>query len=171
MYIWCQFFETNGYKREDLKLINFVWKYLHAFILVDIATINGNKISHQSIEGIKSNRLREDIKWPRTPPALPAKFLWLQKEALTKCFLISYSANPNNRTLQYTYQLGPWTFQIQWKWWKFQLENRLYKQTSNDREVFTQYRGQRAFKHNSTIQDVPLNLSPISVSERGFGQV
>ena len=39
-------FETNGYKREDLKLLNFVWKYLRAFTLADIATIDGKKISH-----------------------------------------------------------------------------------------------------------------------------
>ena len=68
-------FETNGYKREDLKLLNFVQKYLPAFTLEDIATVDGKEISHQSIEGIKSNFLCEDVKWPRTPPALPAKFL------------------------------------------------------------------------------------------------
>ena len=37
--------------------------------------------------------------------------------------------------------------------------------------MFTQYLGQRAFANNSMIQDVLLNLSPISVSERSFGQV
>ena len=68
-------FETNGYKGESLKIINFVWKYLHAFTLADIATIKGNKISQQSIEDIKSNRLRKDVKWPRTPPDLPENFL------------------------------------------------------------------------------------------------
>ena len=161
-------FETNGYKSEDLKILNFVRKYLRAFTLADIATINGNKISHQSIEGIKSNRLLEDVKWPRNPPALSVKFLWLWKEALTKYFLTSYSTNPNNRTLQYTFQLGPWTSQIQWKWWKCQLDNWLYKQTSNEWEVFTQFSGQCAYAHNSIIQDSPLNLSPISVSERDF---
>ena len=105
-------FETNGYKREELKALNFVWKYLHAFTLADIATIDGKKISQQSMEGIDSNRLREDIKWPRIPPALPSKFLRLWKAALTKCFLTSYSTISNNRVLQYTYQLGPWTSQI-----------------------------------------------------------
>ena len=164
-------FESNEYKGEDLKLLNFVWKYLRSFTLADIVTIDGNKISHQSIEGIKSNRLHEDVKWSRTPQALPAKFLRLWKEALTKCFLTSYSTNLNNCNLQYTFQLGPWKTQIQWKWWKLQSNNRLYKQMSNEWEVFTQYLGQHSFTHNSTIQDVPLNLSPISVSERGFGQV
>ena len=164
-------FETNGYKREELKSLNVVQKYLCAFTLTDIATIDGKKISHQSIEGIDSNRLHEDIKWPRTPPALPAKFLRLWKAALTKCFLTSYSAIPNNRALQYTYQLGPWTSQIQWKWWKCQTENRLFKQTSNEWEVFTQYHGQRAFAPNPTIQDIPSNLSPISVLEGVYGQV
>ena len=124
-------FETNRYKREDLKLLNFVQKYLRMFILADIAMFNGKKISDQSIEGIKSNCLHEDVKWPRTPLALPEKFLQLWKEALTKCFLTSYSTNKNNCTLQYTSQLGPWTTQIQWKWWKCQCNNWLYKQSSN----------------------------------------
>ena len=68
-------FETNGYKGEDSKLLDFVQKYLRAFTLADIATINENKISHQSIEGIKSNCLHEEFKWPRTPQALPENFL------------------------------------------------------------------------------------------------
>ena len=68
-------FETNGYKREDLKLLNFVRKYLCAFNLADIVTVDGKKISHKSIEGIKSNYMREDGKWPRTPPVLSVKFL------------------------------------------------------------------------------------------------
>ena len=128
-------------------------------------------ISHQPIEGIKSNCIREDVKWPRTPPALPAKFLWLCKDALTKCFLTSYSTNANNCILQYASQLGPWTTQIQRKWWKCQYNNQLYKQSSNKWEVFTQYPGQRSFAHSSTTQDDPLNLSPISVSKKGGGWV
>ena len=39
-------FEINVYKREDLKLLNFVQKYLLEFTLADIATIDGKKISH-----------------------------------------------------------------------------------------------------------------------------
>ena len=48
-------FEENGYKKEDLKLLNFVQKYLRAFTLADFATVDGKNISHQLMEGIKSN--------------------------------------------------------------------------------------------------------------------
>ena len=109
-------FEENGYIQEDLKLINFVQKHLCAFPLADIATFNNKKISHQSIEGIKSNCLREDVKCPRVPPVPSTKFLSLWKNALTNCFLTNYSTNTNNHTLQYTSKLGHWRAQIQWKW-------------------------------------------------------
>ena len=38
-------FEDNGYNREDLKLLNFVRKYLCALSLADIATVNRKKRS------------------------------------------------------------------------------------------------------------------------------
>ena len=64
-------FEENGYKKEDFKLLNYGQKYLCAFTLADITTVKGKKIYYQSMEGIKSNCLREDVKWPRVPPNFP----------------------------------------------------------------------------------------------------
>ena len=51
------------------------------------------------------------------------------------------------------------------------MENRLFKGTSNEWEVFSQHHGQRAFASNPTIHDIPSNLSPISVLEGVYGRV
>ena len=42
-------------KKEDLKLLNFVCKYLHAFTLADIATVKDKNISHHQWGVLKAS--------------------------------------------------------------------------------------------------------------------
>ena len=64
-----QSFVNNGFKNADLKALIFVRKFIQAVTLADITTIDGNYISHQSIEAVESKglRLRKDLGWPKVP--------------------------------------------------------------------------------------------------------
>ena len=54
-------FVDGGFRNADLKALNFVWKYLQAVNLSDIATADGRRISHHSYEGLEGNGLRKDL--------------------------------------------------------------------------------------------------------------
>ena len=82
-------FVAGGYQNVDLKLLNFVWKFIQAVILAEIAIADGSRISYQSYEGIESNGLRKDLTWPKVPTKeqMPTAFITLWKSALNKCFI------------------------------------------------------------------------------------
>ena len=73
---------TNLFSNKDLALINKCRIYLKAFLLSDIVTGDGNRISHNAWNGIPSN-VRAKIQWPNMSPPSPSMWkLW--KEALHK---------------------------------------------------------------------------------------
>ena len=55
------YFAYIGFRKEELKRLNFVQKSLCVFTLSDTVTVEGNKISDQ-VKGIESNCLSEDTK-------------------------------------------------------------------------------------------------------------
>ena len=89
VYLMESFVEA-GYRNSDLKSLNFVWKYLQAVTLADIASSDGKSISFDSYEVQEGNGLRKDLVWPKTPTReqMPRKFITLWKAALNKCFII-----------------------------------------------------------------------------------
>lgn len=56
-----QLFVDKGYKSLDIKCFNFVWKHIQAVTLAGIATVDGNRISHQFFEGQAGNGLRVNV--------------------------------------------------------------------------------------------------------------
>ena len=74
-----EFFVKGGYRNSDLKSLNFVWKYLQAVTLADIATADGRRVSHHSYEGLESNGLGKDLVWPKVPTRdqMPQSFIIL----------------------------------------------------------------------------------------------
>ena len=83
-------FVKGGFRNADLKVLNYVRKFLKAITLADITTADGSRISFQSFHIIKGNGLRLGIKdWAKTPSKdeMPASFTTLWQSALTKCFI------------------------------------------------------------------------------------
>ena len=83
-------FVNGGFRNANFKALNFVWKYLQAVTLSDIATANGRHISHYSYEGLEGNGLRKDLVWPKVPTKdqIPQSFTTLLKSVLNK-FIVS----------------------------------------------------------------------------------
>ena len=55
-------FVKGGFWNADLKVLNYVRKFLKAITLVDIATVDGSKISFQLFNIIEGNGLQLGIK-------------------------------------------------------------------------------------------------------------
>ena len=67
---------SRTYKYLDLKTLNYVRKFLKAYSLADITTIDGKNISHLAYTVEKSNNLR-NLTWPRNPVMMwSMKTLW-----------------------------------------------------------------------------------------------
>ena len=86
-------FVKGGFRSADLKALNFVWKFLHAVTLSDIATADGRRIAHHSYKGLEGNGLRKDLVWPKVPTKdqMPKSFITLWISALNKCFIDQFS--------------------------------------------------------------------------------
>ena len=54
-------FVNNSFKNTDLKVFNFVQKFIQAATLADITTIDGNCISQRSFETVEINSLRKEL--------------------------------------------------------------------------------------------------------------
>ena len=65
-----QLFVDSGFRGADLKSLNFTRKKLEAITLVDIATVDGCRITQQAFEAIASNGLRGETNWPKAMPGL-----------------------------------------------------------------------------------------------------
>ena len=76
---------SSAYKYLELKTLNHVRKFLKAYSLADITTIDDKNISHLAYTVDESNNLRR-VTWPRTPEMTPSmRTLW--QSAKRKCFL------------------------------------------------------------------------------------
>ena len=112
-------FVNEGFRNNDLKVLNYVRKFLKAITLADISTADGSRISFQSFNIIKGNGLRLDIKeWPKTPSKdeMPASFTTLWQSALTKCF-INFNSHQARRISEGK-RLGAWLDQNVGRKWK-----------------------------------------------------
>ena len=89
-----QAFVDAGFRGADLKCLNFVWKYIEAIFLADIASIDGHRISHQAFEALASNGLCNGTLWPKAVPDLPAAFIALWEMAITNTFINFNSGIP-----------------------------------------------------------------------------
>ena len=78
----------------DLKSLNFARKYIEAISLADIASIDGQRISHQAFEALARYGLHNDTNWPKAVPVLPVAFIALWMKAITKTFINFISGIP-----------------------------------------------------------------------------
>ena len=53
---------------NNLFILNIIRMFLKAVTVSDIATSDGKSISYNAWNLIESNKLREDLDWPRHPP-------------------------------------------------------------------------------------------------------
>ena len=129
-------FVRNGFTGRNLTNLNYVRKFLQAFTLADITTADGGQITMRAFECIAGNKLRVDVGWPRVPEILPAAFIELWKQALTKCFLNPYGHNKR----QLNFKLEGWyDFDVEqrtWEWFFCAPEDRLYRRSNDKYEVY-----------------------------------
>ena len=163
-------FVKGGFRNADLKVLNYVRKFLKAITLADIATADGSRIAIQSYNIVEGNGLRLDIKeWPKTPSKdeMPAFFTTLWQSALHKCFINNSSHLP--RRITEGKQLGGWLDQDvkkKWDWWSAPNDDRIYIRNSGTWTFYHQ-RGRR-FYYSDEVDTVPMNYAlPISVRPVG----
>ena len=84
-----QAFVAGGFRNAELKTLNFVRKSIQIVSLANIATVDRNRISYQSYEGVESNGLCKDLRWPKvlTKEEIHPSFIILWKSALNKFFI------------------------------------------------------------------------------------
>ena len=72
-------FIDGGFRKADLKSLNFVRKYIQAVPLANIAIADRSRISYQVYEGIESNGLPKGLIWPKVPTKeqIPPAFITL----------------------------------------------------------------------------------------------
>jgi hypothetical protein len=64
-----QGFINAGYRKQDLKILNFMRMSIRTVSVADIASATGKTINHLSWELLQGNSLREPYNWPRDPPS------------------------------------------------------------------------------------------------------
>jgi hypothetical protein len=137
-----QGFINVGYRKQDLKILNFMRMSIRAVSVADIASATGKMISHLSWELLQGNSLREHYDWPRDPPPFTSTQKKLWKTALTKAFIQPHSTQTHRKLTQ------PVTF---WQsitplkdWLDFYSvnEDRLYrKHDNNSWKIYTYHGG------------------------------
>ena len=80
---------SRGYKYLELKTLNYIRKFLKAYSLANIATIDGKYISHLAYIVEESKNSRKVI-WPRTPE-MTHRMITFWQSTLRTCFLELYS--------------------------------------------------------------------------------
>ena len=71
-YIMLHFIE-QGYNEQELSILNQMQMFLHVISLSDITTSNGLAVSQNAFLLLSSNFLREEYKWPLSPPSFSNK--------------------------------------------------------------------------------------------------
>lgn len=66
-------FIEKGYRKQQLYILNQMQMSLHAISFSDITTSNGLVVSQNAFLLLSSNSLREDYKWPLSPPSFSNK--------------------------------------------------------------------------------------------------
>ena len=157
-----RFFE-QGYRKQQLYILNQIRMSLHAISLSDITTSIRLAVSQNAFLLLSSNSLREDYEWPLTPPSFSNKQKQLWQTALQAIFVVSH-LNKNERKLRPSARLGLWTdTKVEQKWTTFfsQEEYRIYKRVGLRWLVYTSAGGCNARSQlYSKLNTSTLSLCP-----------
>jgi hypothetical protein len=93
-----QGFINAGYRKQDLKILNFMQMSIRAGTVADIASATGKTINHLSWDLLQGNSLHEHYDWPRDPPSFTSSQKKLWKTALTKAFIQPHSTQTHRET-------------------------------------------------------------------------
>ena len=167
-----QGFIDSGYRKSDLKMLNYMRMYLRAVTVADIASTTGLTINHLAWELLQGNDLREHYDWPRDPPSftITQKNLW--KAALTKAFLQPHSTASHRKLLTPLHAWQSLTPLHDWAYFYSPAEDRLYKKSNTSWKIYSYHGGRRTrnrkYKYtNHTTQNKPPSATELaSVSPR-----
>jgi hypothetical protein len=93
-------FIDAGYRKLDLKILNFMQMSLRAVTVADIASSTGETINHLSWELEQGNGLRKQYDWPRDPPSFTTTQIALWQSALTTAFIQPHSIVAHRKLTQ-----------------------------------------------------------------------
>ena len=166
-----QGFIDAGYRKNQLKILNFMRMSLRAISVADIAASSGLTINHLAWELLQGNSLREHYDWPRDPPSFskPQKELW--KQALTKAFLRPHSVREHRRLSQPVAIWQSLPALEDCLYFYSQCEDRLYRKHDNSWKIYSYHSGgirNRKYSFtNQTCASKPTSASLLaSVSAR-----
>ena len=154
-------------------MLHFVCKFIQAVTLADIATVDGQSVSHEAFEATASNSLRQErIELPKVPLILPPAFISLRKDAINKSFIDVNSGG--HRRIATGLYLSDWLDQEvndMWGWWSVPCKNRVYRRNNRNWTLYACRFG-RLFYYINTAKSCPINQAiPISVRMEAISYV
>jgi hypothetical protein len=137
-----QGFINAGYRKQDLKILNFMRMSIRAISVADIASATGKTINHLSWELLQGNSLREHYDWPRDPPSFTSTPKKLWKTALTEVFIQPHSTQAHRKLTQPVTIWQSITPLKDWLYFYRVNKDRLYhKHDNNSWKIYTYHGG------------------------------
>jgi hypothetical protein len=117
-----QEFARQGYRGQELVLLNTCRMFLHSVTLSDLCTVDGSALSTAAWHGHRISTTCSEYRWPRVQLSLPSRYWSLWQTALRRSFLAPGSS------MALRTPMGRWSrFPPTWQWFYSPSENRLYK--------------------------------------------
>ena len=149
-----QGFINAGYRKLDLKILNFMRMSLRAVTVADIASSSGYTINHLSWELKQGNGLREHYDWPRDPPSFTTSQVKLWKSALTAAFIQPHSISTHRKLAQPVSIWQSLSPLQDWLYFFSPDEDRLYRKHNKSWKIYSYHRGairNRRYKFSNQI--------------------